>query len=262
MNEMNQIHPTAIIDPGAILGADIQVGPYAVIEGDVEIGHGCIIAAHSVIKRYTRLGERNTIHEHAVLGGLPQDLGFKDCSTYVKLGDENVIREGVTVHRSIYENKSTILGDNNYLMAYSHVAHDCILGNQVIIANNAQLAGHVEVGDCAFISGLVGIHQFCRIGKLAMIGHNSKITQDCLPFVTTDGAPARAVGLNNVGLKRAGFTVEERKKLKKAYRTLLRSGLPLKDAIEEVGETSSEYVGELIEFMRSSRRGFVHSSKS
>lgn len=257
---MNKIHPTAVIDPSARLGNNIEVGPFAVIEGDVEVGDGCSIAAHAVIKRYSKLGSGNTVHEHAVIGGLPQDLGFTECTSYVTIGNDNVIREGVTIHRASREWQATRLGNGNFLMAYCHIAHDCVLADQVIIANNAQLAGHVEVGNRAYISGLVGIHQFCRIGSLAMVGHNSKVTQDCLPFIITDGTPARARGLNLVGLKRAGVPAEERKQLKHAYKLLRRSSLKLDQALEELSDTTSPYVRELINFIRTSDRGFVHAT--
>ncbi len=256
---MNNIHPTAVIDSSARLGSDIEIGPYVVIEGDVEVGNSCRIASHAVIKRYSRLGSGNMVHEHAVIGGSPQDLGFSDYATYVTIGNDNVIREGVTIHRATKKDADTRIGNSNFLMAYCHIAHDCVIGDRVIIANNAQLAGHVEVGNRACISGLVGIHQFCRIGTLAMVGHNSKVTQDCLPFVITDGFPARARGLNLVGLKRAEVSSGERMQLKYAYKLILRSGLSLESALEELNGNTSPYVREFIDFVRETRRGFAHA---
>ncbi|NIP72495.1 MAG: acyl-ACP--UDP-N-acetylglucosamine O-acyltransferase [Gammaproteobacteria bacterium] len=249
------MHPTAAIDPDASLGTGVDIGPYAVIEADVVIGDRCRIGAHTVIKRHTRLGAENAVHEHVVLGGAPQHLSFTPCTSYVKIGAGNVIREGVTVHRALHQGAATRIGDDNYLMAYAHVAHDCHVGHSVLIANNAMLGGHVEVGERAFVSGGAGIHQFCRVGRLAMVGFNSKVTQDCLPFVTTDGVPARARGLNTVGLKRAGIPPEERQALRRAYRLLLRSGLGLENALQRLRESESALVAELAAFVESSTRG-------
>ncbi|HKP84643.1 MAG TPA: acyl-ACP--UDP-N-acetylglucosamine O-acyltransferase, partial [Blastocatellia bacterium] len=199
------IHPTAIVSEGARLGEDVRVGPYAVIEQDTSIGEGSEIRAHATIKRYATLDRFNVVHEGAVIGGEAQDLSFVECESYLRTGARCSIREGVTIHRGTEPGSTTVIGSECYLMAYAHVAHNCRLGNRVILANNVALAGHVEIDDQAFLSGGVVAHQFCRIGRLAMIGGNSKIVQDCLPFVITDGVPGRASGLNVVGLRRAGF---------------------------------------------------------
>lgn len=249
-------HPTAIIDPAAQFGAEVCVGPYAVIESGTEIGDGCEVRTHAVIKRFTTLGSNNVVHEGAILGGEPQDLGFKQCESYLRIGASNVFRESVTVHRGTDPESETVIGSNCFIMACAHVAHNCRLGDRVIIANNVALAGHVEIQDGAFISGGVVVHQFCRLGRLAMIGGNSKIVQDCLPFVVTDGVPGSAHGLNLVGLRRAGFKSSEIQKLKEAYRILLRSGLGLEVALSRMADLGDPLVNELMDFVRGSARSF------
>ena len=252
------IHSTSIVSPRARLGAGISIGPYAVIEQDTEIGEGCEIRAHVVIKRFTTLGPANTVHEGAVLGGEPQDVGFVDCTSYLNIGPNNRIREGVTIHRGTQPESATIVGSNCFIMANAHVAHNCRVGDGVIIANNVALAGHVDIQDRVFISGGVVVHQFCHIGRLAMIGGNSKIVQDCLPFVVTDGVPGRAHGLNIVGLRRAGFKSSELQSLKEAYRLLLRSGLSLDSALRSLENLGDPLVAHLIDFVRNASRGFCH----
>ncbi|MGH8672133.1 MAG: acyl-ACP--UDP-N-acetylglucosamine O-acyltransferase [Burkholderiales bacterium] len=255
---MTHVDRTALVDSDARLGQDVEVGPYAVIEKDVEIGDGCRIAAHAVIKRYTCMGQRNRIHEHAVLGGEPQDFKFRPCTSHVDIGDDNIIREGVTLHRASKEGQSTTLGNDNFLMAYCHVAHDCTIGNRVIIANNALLSGHVTVYDRAFISGSVVIHQFCRVGTLAMLSGSAQMRQDGLPFVISDGVPGRARGVNVVGLERAGISQQHIREIRRAYRLLLMSGTPLKDALARLSESPLPEVKELIGFIQDSTRGFAH----
>jgi UDP-N-acetylglucosamine acyltransferase len=251
-----RIHPSAIVSEGAQLGPDVAVGPYAVIERETIIGERTEIRSHAVIKRHTTLGPANVVHEGAVLGGEPQDLGFSECESYLRIGAHNSIREGVTMHRGTQRASATIVGSNCFIMAYAHVAHNCRLGDRVIIANNVALAGHVDIDDQAFISGGVVVHQFCRIGRLAMIGGNSKVVQDCLPFMTIDGAPGRAHGLNVVGLRRAGFKSSEVQKLKEAYRILLRSGLALEQALSRMSDLGDPLVDHLVEFAQKSERGF------
>lgn len=253
------IHPTAIISQDATLGAGVRVGPYAVIESDTHIGDGTEIRAHAVIKRFTTLGKENVIYEGAVIGGEPQDIGFTGCKSAVRTGARCVIREGVTIHRGTQPDSETVIGDDGFFMAYSHIAHNCRLGDRVILANNVALAGHVEIEDQVFISGGVVVHQFCRLGRLAMLGGNSKIVQDCLPFVTTDGNPGRASGLNLVGLRRAGFKAADIGELKRAYKTLLRSSLLLEEALANLAAHPHPLVAHLIDFVRASRRGFCHA---
>jgi UDP-N-acetylglucosamine acyltransferase len=252
------VHPLAAVAHGARLGADVRVGPFAVIEDDVEVGDGCTIAAHAVIKRYTRMGPRNRIAEHAVIGGEPQDVKFHGQPSYVVIGSGNLIREGATIHRASEEGGETRVGDDNFLMAYSHIAHDCQIGNRTVIANGALVAGVVRVGDRAFISGNVVIHQFARIGRIAMVGGLARISQDCLPFMITEGSPARVRGLNLVGLRRAGVAAPDVAALKQAL-AVLRSRLLLHDALVMLEASPSALVREVAQFIRDSKRGFTHA---
>jgi UDP-N-acetylglucosamine acyltransferase len=254
------VHPTAIVAPGARLGAGVRVGPFAVIEDGAVVGDGCEIRAHAVVKSHVVLGRDNRIHEGAVIGGEPQDLSFQGGETGVVIGERNVLREGVTVHRSTKPGSATIMGSDCFLMAYVHLGHDCRLGDHVVIANNTALGGHVQVAERAFVSGNVSVHQFCRIGRLAMLGGSSKAVQDCLPFVTCDGHIARARGLNVVGLRRAGVGSEQRRTLKEGYRLLLRSGLLRDQALERMSALADPLVDEMVAFVRASKRGFAHGA--
>jgi len=256
-----EIHPTAIVAPGARLGTGVRLGPYAVVEPDTVLGAGCEVRAHATVKRFTSMGASNTIHENAVLGGEPQDVSFQGERSLLHIGDGNRIREGVTIHRGAAPGSITKVGSECFLMAYAHVAHDDVIGDRVILANNVALAGHVTIGERAFLSGGVVVHQFCRIGRLAMIGGNSKVVQDALPFVITDGIPARACALNLVGLRRAGLGVAGIRTLREAFRVLLRSGLPLQSALEKLAALQDPNVDELIAFARSSKRGFAHAAR-
>lgn len=237
---MSRIHPTAIIEDDVVLGPDCEIGAYA------------------VIKRHTRLGARNRVHEHAVIGGDPQDVKFTpDVVSYTEIGDDNVFREGVTVHRGSRPDSATRIGDGCYLMACSHIAHDCQVGHRVVVANATGIAGEVLIGDRAFISGLVTVHQFCRIGKHAMIGQSTKLVQDALPFCITEGNPGRARGLNLVGLRRNGFAPAAIAALKEAYR-LLHRRTPLAAALVQMRAMHHPAVTELADFIAASRRGFAH----
>lgn len=255
------IHPAAVVSPRAELAPGVVVGPGAVIEDDVVIGEGSEVRAHAVVKRFTQLGAGNRVFEGAVLGGEPQDLSFTGAESRVVAGDRNTFREGVTVHRSARPGGATTIGSDCFLMAYAHVAHDDRIGDRVVIANNTALAGHVEVADRAFVSGGVVIHQFCRVGRLAMVAGNAKVVQDCLPFVITDGHPARARGLNVVGLRRAGLASTDLRALKEAYRLLVRSGLHRDAALERLAALAHPLVDELMAFVRASKRGFAHGHR-
>ncbi|MBI5793219.1 MAG: acyl-ACP--UDP-N-acetylglucosamine O-acyltransferase [Rhodocyclales bacterium] len=256
-----KIHSTAVLAPDAKLGANVRIGPFAVIEEDVVLGDDCEVAAHAVIKRHTRIGARSRIAEHAVIGGDPQDFKFApDCVSYTEIGEDNWLREGVTVHRGSRQGSVTRIGNHCFLMAYSHVAHDCTVGNNVIMANTAGIAGEVVVADRAFISAAVTVHQFCRIGRNAMIGLSSKVVQDALPFCITDGNPGRARGLNLVGLKRNGFSREDIAALKEAYR-MLYSRVPLEQALAAMREMGNAPVNEVAEFIAGSKRGFAHPTR-
>ena len=255
------IHPTAVVATDARLGSKIRIGPFAVIEEDVILGDDCEIAAHAVIKRHTRMGARNRVAEHAVIGGDPQDFKFKpDCLSYTEIGDDNWLREGVTVHRGSRQGSVTKLGNGCFLMAYSHVAHDCLVGSYVVMANTAGIAGEVVVHDRAFISAAVTVHQFCRIGRNAMIGLSAKVVQDALPFCITDGNPGRARGLNLVGLKRNGFSGADIGALKDAYR-LLYQRVPLAETLARMRAMERAPVTELADFIEGSKRGFAHPTR-
>jgi UDP-N-acetylglucosamine acyltransferase len=256
------IHPTAIVSPHAEVAQDVRIGPYAVIEDDVVIGDGCEIAAHAVIKRFTTMGRRNRVYEHAVLGGEPQDVKFRREASRLIIGDDNLIREYATLHRASGEGETTRVGSRNFLMIGVHIAHNCLVGDDNIFANGAALAGHITVEDHVFLSNNVGCHQFVRLGRYAMVGGKSKIVQDVLPFLTTDGNPPRTRGLNSVGLRRAGFSPETRRALKRAYQLLFRSGLSLSDALAAMAQLDDIHVNHLIEFIRNSPRGFTRARKA
>lgn len=252
-----KIHPSAIIDPGAVLGAEVSVGPFAVIEGGTVIGDHCVIGPHAVIYRYTSLGPGCRIHAGAVLGDTPQDVAFKEVESYVKVGAGCIIREGVTIHRGTKPGTSTTVGDRCFLMALSHLGHNVQMGDDVMVANGALLAGYVEVGSRAFISGNAGVHQFTRIGRLAMLSGCSAISKDVPPFCTTRAASLNWIaGLNVVGMRRAGMTAEERQAVRTAFKVLYRSGLNVSQALSRLGEEFRDGPArELWEFAAASQRG-------
>jgi UDP-N-acetylglucosamine acyltransferase len=235
----------------------MPIHPTAIIEDNVEIGPDCEIAAYAVIKRYTRLGARNRIYEHAVVGGEPQDTKFHGEQSYLEIGDDNLIREFCTVHRASGEGETTRIGSRNFFMVGCHVAHNCVIGSDNIFANEVALAGHIVIEDHVFISNNVGAHQFVRFGRHAMVGGKSKIVQDVLPFFTTDGNPPRLRGLNSIGLRRAGFSESARRALKDAYRLLFRSTIPMDEALQQLDQVDDENVAHLISFIRASKRGFT-----
>jgi UDP-N-acetylglucosamine acyltransferase len=255
-------HPTAIVSSHASVAPDVRVGPYAVIEDDVVIGKGCEIGAHAVVKRFTILGERNRVYEHATLGGEPQDTKFKGERSALIIGDDNLIREHVTLHRASGEGCATRIGSRNFLMVGAHVAHNCEVGDDNVFANGVALAGHVVVEDHAFLASNVGAHQFVRFGRYAMVGGKSKIVQDVLPFYTTDGNPPRVHGLNSIGLRRGGFSAEARNAIKRAYQLLFRARLPLERALAALEEMDDENVAHLARFIRDSRRGFTRGERN
>jgi len=255
------IHSTAVISSLAKIGANVRIAPFAVIEDDVEIGDDSEIGAHSVIKRFTSLGQRNRVFEHAILGGAPQDVKFKGEKSFLTIGDDNLIREFCTFHRANGEGETTRIGSRNFFMVGIHVAHNCQIGDDNIFANEVALAGHIVVEDHVFFSNNVGAHQFVRFGRYAMVGGKSKIVQDVLPFFTTDGNPARVRGLNAVGLRRANFSSESRKALKAAYKLLFRSSLPLADALLSLDQIEDQNVAHLSDFIRGSKRGFTSANR-
>ena len=255
------IHPTASVSPRAELSKGVRVGPYAVVEDDVTVGPGCVIGAHAVVKRFTTLGARNRVYEHATLGGEPQDVKFKGERSALLIGDDNLIREYVTIHRASGEGGATRVGSRNFLMVGVHVAHNCEVGDDNTFANGAALAGHVLVEDHVFFSSNVGAHQFVRFGRYAMIGGKTKAVQDVLPFFTTDGNPPRVRGLNAIGLRRGGFSPESRAALKRAYQILFRARLPLAQALAALEDSGDEHVAHLAGFIRATRRGFTREER-
>jgi UDP-N-acetylglucosamine acyltransferase len=257
------IHPLAVVSPYAQLGTGVTVGPFCVIEPGVEIGDGCQLAARSVVKAGTRLGRDNHLFEGAVVGGMPQHIHMPENPGTVDIGNGNVIRENVTIHRSLEAGHTTRIGNDCLLMVGSHVAHDCTLGNGVILTNNVMLGGHVTVGDRAYLAGAVAVHQFCRIGSLAMVGGLARVRQDVPPFVTIDGGTTMVVGLNKVGLRRAGFTPEEMDQLKTAYRIIYRNGLAWNEMLDVLQlEFPAGPASEFAPFFRVGHRGFVQERRT
>jgi UDP-N-acetylglucosamine acyltransferase len=237
----------------------MRIHPTAIIEENVEIGPDCEIAAYAVVKQFTRLGARNRVFEHAVVGGEPQDVKFKGERSYLEIGDDNLIREFCTLHRASGEDQTTRIGSRNFFMVGVHIAHNCVVGDDNIFANEVALAGHITIEDHVFLSNGVGAHQFVRMGRYAMVGGKSKIVQDVLPFFITDGNPPRVRGLNTVGLTRAGFSEESRRVLKNAYRTLFKSAAPLAEVMSELERVDDEHVAHLVGFIRESKRGFTRA---
>lgn len=235
----------------------MPIHPTAIIEDNVEIGPDCEIGAYAVIKRFTRIGARNRIFEHAVIGGEPQDVKFRGEPSYLEIGDDNLIREFCTFHRASGEGETTRIGSRNFFMVGVHIAHNCVIGDDNIFANEVALAGHIIVEDHVFLSNNVGAHQYVRMGRYAMVGGKSKIVQDVLPFFITDGNPPRVRGVNSVGLRRAGVSDQARRALKDAYRTLFRSAITKEDALRQLDEVDDEHVSHLVSFIRGSKRGFT-----
>jgi UDP-N-acetylglucosamine acyltransferase len=255
---MPDIHPTAIVDPGAVLGPGVTVGAYSIIDGQVTIGDDTQVGPHVVIRPYTTIGKRCRIFQFAVVGEIPQDLKFAGEESKLVIGDDNVIREFATLHRGTAGGGGlTQVGDGNLLMAYTHVAHDCHLGNHIIMSNAATLAGHITVDDYAILGGLCAIHQFCRIGAHAFIGGASAVARDVPPFCMAIGNRAKIVGLNLVGLKRHGFTLTTLDILKTAFDVLFASDLTLKEAMIQVRHRFPEEpaILKLLQFLETSERG-------
>ncbi|HEY6659626.1 MAG TPA: acyl-ACP--UDP-N-acetylglucosamine O-acyltransferase [Pyrinomonadaceae bacterium] len=238
----------------------MPIHPTAIIEDNVEIGPDCDIGAYAVIKQFTKIGARNRIFEHAVIGGEPQDVKFKGEPSYLEIGDDNLIREFCTLHRASGEGETTRVGSRNFFMVGVHVAHNCRIGDDNIFANEVALAGHITIEDHVFLSNNVGAHQFVRMGRYAIVGGKSKIVQDVLPFFITDGNPARVRGVNSVGLRRAGFSDDARRALKDAYRMLFRSATPVEDVLAQLEQVDDENIAHLVSFIRGSKRGFTRAA--
>jgi len=258
-----QVHKTAIISKEAELGEDVVIGPYAVISGKAVIGAGSKLASHCVVEGNTTIGKNCEIFTGAVIGSRPQDLKYKGEQVYLEVGDNNIIREYCTLNPGTEEGSKTIVGNGNLIMAYSHVAHDCRVGDNCVLANGSTLAGHVTIEDRAVIGGLVAIHQFVRVGKLSIIGGCSKVVQDIPPYSTCDGHPAAVFGLNLIGLRRHNVPKESIGLLDDAFRILFSSGLSVKHALEklvqEVKLTSE--VTYLVEFIKKTERGIARSCR-
>ncbi len=251
------IHGTAIIHEEARLGEGVEVGPYSVIGAGVVIGDGTSVGSSVLIEGNTEIGRNNRIFHGAAIGSEPQDLKYSGETTYTRIGDGNTIREYVTVNAATGEGDSTTIGNNCLLMAYVHVAHDCVVSDNVILANAVNLAGHVSVHEFAIVGGIVPVHQFVRIGAHSFIGGGSRIPKDIPPFVKVAGSPPRVCGLNSVGLKRRGFTDERLDPIRKAYRFLYRSGYNVSQAVEKI-ESELEMTPDVetfLDFIKSSRRG-------
>lgn len=252
------VHPTAIIAPGAKLHPSVKVGPFAVIGPDVEIGENTEIGASCHIYGHTAIGRDNFLHPSVVIGTPPQDLKFKGEKTFVKIGNGNHFREFVTIHLAEGEGNSTVVGDNNLLMAYVHIAHNCKVGNNIIMSNCTTLAGHVEVGDRAVLGGFTGIHQFCKVGCMVMIGGMSKIVKDVPPFIKIDGNPARVVGLNSVGLKRNNVSRESIANIRELYKVFFRSEMNVSQVMEkwpELVKADDTHVSMFHDFVKKAKRG-------
>lgn len=264
MAETIAVHPTAVIGKGVVLGPGTTVGPFAVIEDGVVLGRDNKVWAQAYIASGTTLGDRNQVHPGAIIGHLPQDVGFKpETETFTRIGNDNVLREHCQVHRATKPGQATTIGNGCLLMALTHVAHDCTVGNNVILVNQASLPGHCSVGDRVIMSGFTGIHQFCRIGRFAFVSALSVSNKDLPPFFIYGGRPALAESVNVVGLRRAGISRETRDEIRKAYKLLYRSGLPIKEALARMeAELSSPEVAELIAFCRASKRGIAVSAAS
>jgi len=253
------IHPTALVDPKAEIGENVDIGPYSVVEKGASIGEGTKIGPHVVVREGTRIGKRCQIYQFSSIGEAPQATAYRGEPTLLQVGDHNIVREFVTLHRgTVKGGGKTVLGNQNFIMAYSHIAHDCQVGNHVVMANGATLAGHILIEDHAIIGGLSAIHQFCRVGTHAIISGLTGISQDIPPYMMASGDRAKLYGLNAVGLKRHQFSEQEIKALKKAYRIIFRSGLPLEKAIKAVEEDDIfqlPRVQHLLQFIRDSKRG-------
>jgi UDP-N-acetylglucosamine acyltransferase len=255
------IHPSAIIHRRAKIADGVEIGPYAVVGEHVIIGKDTKIGAHVVVEGWTTIGERNQILPFSSIGTPPQDIGYRpEQETYLIIGDDNVIRECATIHRATTKaDRKTEIGNRNFLMAYSHVAHDCKLGNHIIMANSVALGGHIVIEDYAIIGGIVGVHQFVRIGAYAIVGGMTGVGMDIPPYVSASGGRAQLYGLNLVGLKRRGFSEETISTLKKAYKIIFRSGLGLEEALTKTVTEfpGSKEVAHLVDFIRMSKRGIT-----
>jgi UDP-N-acetylglucosamine acyltransferase len=257
---MPGVHPTAVVAAGASLGAGVEIGPYSVVGAGVSVGEGTTIGAHVVIAGQTTIGRNNRLFPFSSIGDIPQDKKYDGAVTRTVIGDENVIREFVSINAGTAQDRGvTTLGNGNWLLAYSHIAHDCVVGNGTVFSNNAQLAGHVIIEDYAVLGGFVGVHQFCRVGAYAMVAAGSIVLQDVPPFVTAAGYPAKPRGTNSEGLRRCGFSAADIGTIKRAYKILYRSGLALNEALEQISAEARQVpaLGPLAVFLERPGRGII-----
>ena len=256
---MTTIHSSAVIDPAASIGENVEIGPFCHIGAGVEIGNGCRLIGHVTIAGPTRIGTENVFFPYCSIGQRSQDLKYTVEPTHLEIGNANSFREFCTVNRGTSPGAKTSVGNNGNFLAYAHIAHDCVVGNDVIFSNNGTLAGHVIVEDHTIIGGLSGVHQFCRIGRHAIVGGCTKIVQDVPPYMIADGNPAEVRGINQVGLERRGFSTEDTRVLREAYRLLYRSNLNVKQACEQIasGLPSSDVIATLLSFVEASTRGII-----
>jgi UDP-N-acetylglucosamine acyltransferase len=257
---MAGIHPTAIVAEDAKLASGVEIGPYSIIGPEVAIGEATVVGAHVVIAPRTTLGRGNRVFQFASVGEIPQDRKYDGRPTRTVIGDDNVIREYVTIHAGTAQDRGvTTIGNGNWLLAYSHIAHDCVVGNATTFSNNAQLAGHVVIEDHAVLGGFVGVHQFCRVGAHAFIAAGSIVLQDVPPYVTAAGYPAKPHGTNNEGLRRRGFTPDDLTAIKRAYKTLYRSSLTLEDARTQIAADAkaAAVLAPLAAFLATAGRGII-----
>jgi UDP-N-acetylglucosamine acyltransferase len=255
-----EIHPSAVVSPRAEISPGVKIGPYSHIGENVTIGPGTMVGAHVVVEGVTRIGERNKIYHFSSIGSAPQDIAYRDEPTELIIGNDNVIREYVTINRATTkEERKTVIGDNNYIMAYAHIAHDCVLGNHVIMSNVATLGGHIHIGNGAIIGGLVAVHQFVRIGDFAFLGAKSGVDRDVPPFMMTAGPRAKLYGVNRKGLSRMGMSREKIDGLKKAYQIIWRDHLRFTEGIARVRQEIAMFpeLELLLEFFDGSKRGIL-----
>ena len=256
---MTSIHPSSVIDPAAVLHDGVEIGPFCHIGAQVEIGGGTRLIGHVTISGPTRIGERNTFYPYCSIGHRSQDLKYTSEPTHLEIGNHNSFREFCTVNRGTLPGTKTLVGHHGNFLAYSHVAHDCTVGDHVIFSNNGTLAGHVIVEDYAIIGGLSGVHQFCRLGRHAIVGGCTKIVQDVPPYMIADGNPAEVRGINQIGLERRGFAPEDTRALREAYRFLYRSNLNVKQACEKIASelAGPDVMTHLLAFIEASQRGII-----
>jgi UDP-N-acetylglucosamine acyltransferase len=251
------IHELAIVHPSAQIGSDVTIGPYAIVEANTAVGDECLIESHVIVREWTSLGKRCHVHPQTVLGGVPQDNKFQGEVSRLIIGDDNVIRESVSIHRATGEGAESVMGDGNTLMAHSHIGHNCVVGNRTMISTYVGIAGCCEIEDDVVIGGQVGVHQFVRIGRLAMIAGHSAIRRDVPPFMMAEGEATQILGINKIGLQRHGVSADSREALRRAYKILYRSELNTSEALERIGDEVSltPEVQYLADFVRRTSQG-------